>query len=54
MQINKMMGPEAKIPLEQGPNDTESENEWKEQVLQTIKTLENPIFRNQRQQLQTK
>ena len=44
MQIKKMIGPEAKIPLEQGPNDTESESKWKEQILQKIKTHWKTLF----------
>ena len=44
MQFNKMMGPEARIPLEQGPNDTASESKWKEQILQKIKTHWEPLF----------
>ena len=44
IQINKMMGPEAKTPLEQGPNDTQSEYEWKEQILQKIKTHWKTLF----------
>ena len=34
VQFTKMLGPEAKIPLEQGPNDIRSENQWKEQIIQ--------------------
>jgi hypothetical protein len=49
MQINKMIGPEAKIPLEQGPNDTESESKWKEQILRTIKTHWETLFSETRE-----
>ena len=40
-----MMGPNIKTPLEQGPNDTESEYEWKERILRKIKTHWNTFFK---------
>ena len=49
MQINKMIGSEAKIPLEQGPNDTESESKWKEQIIKKIKTHWETLFSETRE-----
>ena len=49
VQFTKMLGPAAKIPLEQGPNDIRSENQWKEQVLQKIKTHCENLFTETRE-----
>ena len=53
IQINNMMGPNIKTPLEQGPNDAESEHEWKERILQKIETHWKTLF-TENNNLQTK
>ena len=39
------MGPNTKTSLEQGPKNTESEYEWKGQILRKIKTHWNTLFK---------